>query len=164
MIPINLQRKFFYRWVVWGMIAGMGTGCGLFSRGQEVKPGVAVNEVYLKVPDSLEKSAWMQTFLWTVKCEAMEGQTCEGSPTLLLPRDKTLCRYDYRVLQGPEGNTEQVVLAKNDSSLKVNIRAIGGPDWNPYPSKITLQIRAVGIAREADEETRMALNCDPLAT
>lgn len=159
-----LQGNFISGWVALILIAGMGSGCGMFSWGQEVKPGVAVNKVYLKVPDSLEKSPWMETFLWTIKCEATQGQTCEGSPTLLLPPDKTLCRYDYQVLQGPEGNTEQAVQINDDSSLKVNIRAVGGPDWNPYKSKIVLQVRAVGIAEEADEETRKALNCEHLSS
>lgn len=157
----NMNPKFFCLRVILGLTAGLGLGCGTHLKTQEVKPGVAVNKIYLTVPDSLEKSAWMETFLWTVKCEATKGQICEGSPTLLIPPDKTLCRYDYKIVEGPEGNTEQVILVENGSSLKVNIRAVGGPDWNPYKSKIVLQVRAVGIAKKVDQETRKVLNCKP---
>jgi hypothetical protein len=141
----------------------MWTGCGAWSSGLEVKPGVAVTEVYLTVPDSLKKTPWMETFVWTIKCEATEGKICEGSPRLLIPTDKTLCRYDYKIMPGSEGNTDPVILKGNDSSLQVHIRAIGGPDWNPYKSKIVIQVRAVGIAREADPERRKVLNCNPLS-
>ncbi len=155
-----LLRYYWGRWIALGLAAVLGAGCGLWTSGVEVKPGVAVNEVYLTVPDSLKKSAWMQTFLWTIKCEAKQGKTCEGSPSLLIPPDKTLCRYDYKFVQESEGNTEQVILIENESSLKVNIRAVGGPDWNPYTSKIVIQVRAVGIAREVDQETLKVLNCN----
>ncbi len=156
------QRTVAFSWVVFCLVTGMGPGCGLSPKSQVVKPGVAVNKIYLTVPESLKKSAWMETFLWTIKCEAPGGETCEGSPILLIPPDKTLCRFDYQIMGGPEGNTEQVVQVDSESSLKVIIRAVGGPDGNPYKSKIVLQVRAVGIAKEVDEETRNILNCKPL--
>ena len=156
-----LQRYFFCLWVAFGLVAGMGLGCSLIPIRPEVKSWDSENEIYLTIPDSLEKPAWMETFIWTVQCKAAEGRTCEGSAVLSFPPDKTLCRYDYQILHGPEGNTEQVILMENDSSLKVHIRAVGGPFWNPYQSKIVLRIRAVGIAREADQETRKVLNCKP---
>lgn len=158
-----LVRFFSGRWVGLGLAVVLLAGCGILSSGVEVKPGVAVNEVYLTVPENLAKSPWMETFLWTIKCEATEGKICEGSPKLLIPEDKTLCRYDYKIVQEPEGNTEQVILVGSDTSLQVHIRAVGGPDWNPYKSKIVIQVRAVGIARGADPETRKALSCNPLS-
>jgi hypothetical protein len=156
-----LLRNYIGRWLALGLVAVLGAGCSGLSNSQQVKPGVAVNKVYLNVPDSLTKSPWMETFLWTIRCEAVGGDICEGSPTLLIPPDKALCRYDYKIVQGPEGNTEQVILVENDSTLKVYIRAVGGPGWNPYKSKIVIQVRAVGIVRDVDEETRKSLNCNP---
>jgi len=164
-----LSRFILGGWVVLVLAAGLGAGCGILPSGSiwpnspEVKPGVVVDEIYLTVPDSLQKSSWMETFLWTVKCEATAGQICTGSPTLLIPPDKTLCRHDYKIMPGSQGNTEQVIRVQKDSSLKVNIRAVGGPAWNPYKSKLVLQVRAVGIAKEADPETLKVLNCKPLS-
>jgi hypothetical protein len=158
-----LLRIFSGRWIAFGLAAALCAGCGIWSSGVEVKPGVAVNEVYLSVPENLTKSPWMETFLWTIKCEATEGEICEGSPRLLIPPDKTLCHYDYKIVPGSEGNTDPVILKGNDSSIQVYIRAVGGPDWNPYKSKIIVRVRAVGVAREADLETRKALSCDPLS-
>jgi hypothetical protein len=162
MNPNLLTSVFFGRWIVLGLTTLLGAGCSYWPFGQDVKLGVSVNKVYLSVPDSLTKSPWMETFLWTIKCEAVEGKICEGTSTLLIPSDKTLCRYDYKIIQGPEGNTEQVVQAENDSALKVYIRAVGGPEWKPYKSKIVIQVRAVGIVKDVDEETRKSLNCNPL--
>lgn len=158
-----LLRYFWSGWVLFGLAAGMGAGCSVWPGNLEVKPGVAVDEVFLTVPDSLTKSAWMQTFLWTVTCEAAEGKICEGSPKLLIPQDKSLCRHDSKLMPGSEGNTERMIQVQDDSSLKVNIRAIGGPDWDPYKSKIVLQVRAVGIAKDVDQETRKVLNCNALS-
>lgn len=162
MNPNFLLRNFFGGWIALVLTAVLGAGCSYWPFGQTVKPGVAVNQVYLSVPESLTKSPWMETFLWTIKCEATEGKICEGSPRLLIPSDKTLCRYDYKIMPGSEGNTDPVILKGNDSSLQVYIRAVGGPDWNPYKSKIVIQVRAVGIAKDVDEETRKSLNCNPL--
>ena len=164
-----LSRYFWGWWIALGMAAGMGAGCsnwlgGIWPNSMRVEPGIAVDEVFLTVPDSLTDSAWMQTFLWTVKCEAAVGKICEGSPELLLPRDKKLCRYDYKVLPGTEGNTEQMIRVQDDSSLKVNIRAIGGPGWDPYKSKLVLQVSAVGIAKDVDQETRKVLKCNLLSS
>jgi hypothetical protein len=158
-----LLRYFWGVWAVLGLAAGMGTGCGIWPGNLEVKSGGAVDEVFLTVPDSLTKSAWMQTFLWTVTCEAAEGRICEGSPTLLIPQDKSLCRHDFKLMPGSEGYTEKMVQVLSDTSLKVNIRAIGGPEWDPYKSKIVLQVRAVGIAKDVDQETRKILNCNALS-
>jgi hypothetical protein len=158
-----LLKIFLGRWIAFGLAAALLAGCGIWPSGVEVKPGVAVNEVYLNVPENLTKSPWMETFLWTIKCEATEGKICEGSPRLLIPQDKTLCRYDYKIMPGSEGNTDPVILKGNESSLQVHIRAVGGPDWNPYKSKIIVQVRAVGVAKEADQETREALSCKPLS-
>jgi hypothetical protein len=159
-----LSRYFLGWWIAWGLALGMGVGCGILPRGMRVEPGVAVDEVFLTVPESVTDSAWMQTFLWTVKCEAAVGKICEGSPALLIPRDKTLCRYDYKVMPGTQGNTEQVIQVEDDSSLKVNIRAIGGPGWDPYKSKLVLQVSAVGIAKNVDKETREVLKCNLLSS
>jgi len=158
-----LQRYFFYWWVAFGLTAGMGLGCSLIPIRPEVISQDSENEIYLTIPDSLEKPPWMETFVWTVKCEAGKGRTCEGSPVLSLPSDKALCRYNYQILQGPKGNTEQIIVVKNDSSLIVHIRAIGGPAWNPYKSRIMVQVRGVGLAKEADQETRKVLNCKPFS-
>lgn len=162
MNPNFMLRIFFSRWIVLALTAVLSAGCSYWPFGQTGKPGFAVDQVYLSVPDSLTKSPWMETYLWTIKCEAIAGKTCEGSPTLLIPSDKALCRYDYKITQGPEGNTEQVILVEDDSTLKVYIRAVGGPEWNPYKSKIVIQVRAVGIVKDVDEETRKSLNCNPL--
>ncbi len=156
-----VQRYFFCLWVVLGLAGGMGSGCGLFPVRPEVTSWDTKNKIYLTVPESLETPAWMETFIWTVQCESTKRRTCVGSPVLSLPPDKTLCRYDYQILQGPEGYTGQVILVENNSSLKVHIRAVSGPIRNPGQSKIVLRIRAVGIAKEADEETRKILNCQP---
>jgi hypothetical protein len=158
-----LLRYFWSGWIALGLAAVTGAGCSIFSGSLEVKPGIAVDEVFLTVPDSLTKSAWMKTFLWTVTCEAAEGKICEGSPTLLIPQDKLLCRHESKLMPGTEGNTERMIQVQDDSSLKVNIRAIGGPDWDPYISKIVLQVQAVGIAKDVDQETRKVLNCRTLA-
>lgn len=156
------QRKNFLGWVAFGLAVATGAGCGLLPVRPEVTMGKSEDSIYLTVPDNLTKSAWMETFNWTVQCEAEQGRTCQGSPILSIPSDKTLCRFDYQIQQGLEGNTEQVIRVENDFSLKVNIRAVGGPTWNPYKSKIVLQVQAVGIARDADQDTRKVLKCNPL--
>jgi len=157
-----LLKNLYCGWVALGLTAGMVLGCGFLPNRPDVLKKESINEIYLTAPDSLKKTAWMETFLWTVKCEATEGQICTGSPVLSVSPDKTLCRYDYQILHGLKGNTEQVIRVENNSSLKVNIRAVGGPDWNPYKSKIVLQVRAVAIAKGVDLKTRKILNCNPI--
>ncbi len=102
----------------------------------------------------------LQPHLWTVRCEAASGQHCAGDPVLSFPEGSEYCRHDYQITEGPFGDTFQRVSVDRSGSLKVQVRAAGGPLWDPYASRIGLKIRGWGIPRELGRAQREALQCE----
>ncbi len=117
------------------------------------------------------KSAWqpethtasgpqpVRPFLWTVRCAASSGEHCAGDPVLSFPADREYCRHDYQITEGPHCDTLQRVSVNGPGSLKVHVRAAGGPAWNPYASRIGLKIRGWGVLKQLDPHRRAALPC-----
>lgn len=149
-------------WAVLGLITGISQGCAGLPTQPVVAPMVSEKENLPTNSEAKGHPFLTKTFVWTVRCEAEGGQTCEGHPVLSFPSDQTYCRYDYQIMEGPVGKTEQVISVENDSSLKVYIKAVGGPFWNPYISKIVLRVLGLGIAPGTDLETRRSYFCNSL--
>ncbi len=107
-------------------------------------------------------TATVKTITWTVECEAEAGKTCAGQMTLTFPPEMEYCRHDYQILEGPAGETAQVVTVDSRSSLKVDIQAVG-ESGSSHPSRIVVRVRGMGIPKGSGPEIRKVLHCNPVA-
>jgi len=158
---ISARNKVLRR-LAWGFLTGVFSGCG----GLQSPPQVTLMEPGTEIPPAFFEAAgsasFAKTFIWKVQCEAEGGGVCAGQAVLPFPSGIEYCRHDYQILEGPSGETAQVITPYSRSSLQVNIQAIGGRWGNPHPSRIVVMVRGIGVRQESAADIRSALHCDPV--